>query len=220
MKPEQLLKTMFQAAVDAALPSLCVPAFLPARPKGRTIVIGAGKASGAMAKAFEDAWEGPIEGLVVTRYGYRVPTKRLEVVEAAHPVPDAAGRKAAERIFQLVQGLTEDDLVLCLISGGGSALLALPPEGLTLEDKQAINKALLKSGATISEMNTVRKHLSAIKGGRLAAAAAPARVVALMISDVPGDDPSIYQRRCASGCSQPTRRPSPATSDLSGSRTS
>jgi glycerate 2-kinase len=128
---------------------------------------------------------------VVTRYGYRVPTKRLEVVEAAHPVPDAAGRKAAERILQLVQGLTEDDLVLCLISGGGSALLALPPEGLSLEDKQAVNKALLKSGATISEMNTVRKHLSAIKGGRLAAAAAPAKVVALMISDVPGDDPSI-----------------------------
>ena len=155
------------------------------------MIIGAGKASGAMAKALEDAWDGPLEGLVVTRYGYRVPTSRLEVVEAAHPVPDAAGRKAAERIFQLVQGLTEDDLVLCLISGGGSALLALPPDGLTLEDKQAINKALLKSGATISEMNTVRKHLSAIKGGRLAAAAAPARVVALMISDVPGDDPSI-----------------------------
>ncbi len=191
MTPEVLLKAMFQAAVDAALPSLCVPAYLPKRPKGRTVVIGAGKASGAMAKALEDAWEGPIEGLVVTRYGYRVPTERLEVVEAAHPVPDAAGREAARRILELVQGLTADDLVLCLISGGGSALLALPPEGLTLEDKQAVNKALLKSGATISEMNTVRKHLSAIKGGRLAAAAAPAKVVALMISDVPGDDPSI-----------------------------
>ena len=146
MTPEVLLKAMFQAAVEAALPSLCVPAFLPKRPKGRTIVIGAGKASGAMAKALEDAWEGPIEGLVVTRYGYRVPTERLEVVEAAHPVPDAAGREAARRILALVQGLTADDLVLCLISGGGSALLALPPEGLTLEDKQAVNKALLKIG--------------------------------------------------------------------------
>jgi glycerate 2-kinase len=191
MTPDALLKAMFQAAVDAALPSLCVPAHLPKRPKGRTIVIGAGKASGAMAKALEDAWEGPIEGLVVTRYGYRVPTDRLEVVEAAHPVPDAAGLDAARRIHALVQGLSEDDLVLCLISGGGSALLALPAEGLSLEDKQAVNKALLKSGATISEMNVVRKHLSAIKGGRLAAAASPAKVVALMISDVPGDDPSI-----------------------------
>jgi len=191
MTPEKLLKAMFQAAVEAAMPSICVPAHLPERPKGRTVIIGAGKASGAMARALEDAWDGPLEGLVVTRYGYRVPTTRLEVVEAAHPVPDAAGRKAAERIFKLVQGLTQDDLVLCLISGGGSALLALPPDGLTLEDKQAINKALLKSGATISEMNIVRKHLSAIKGGRLAAAAHPARVVALMISDVPGDDPSI-----------------------------
>ncbi len=191
MKPRALLEAMFKAAVEAALPSLCVPANLPARPKGRTIIIGAGKASGAMAKAVEDAWDGPLEGLVVTRYGYRVPTTRLEVVEAAHPVPDAAGREAAKRIFDMVQGLTKDDLVLCLISGGGSALLALPPPGLTLEDKQAVNKALLKSGATISEMNTVRKHLSAIKGGRLAAAAAPAKVVALMISDVPGDDPSI-----------------------------
>jgi hydroxypyruvate reductase len=191
MKPDVLLKAMFQAAVDAALPEICVPPHLPPKPKGRTIIIGAGKASGAMAKALEDAWGGPLEGLVVTRYGYRVPTERLEVVEAAHPVPDAAGREAAKRIFHMVQGLTQDDLVLCLISGGGSALLALPPEGLTLEDKQAVNKALLKSGATISEMNTVRKHLSAIKGGRLAAAAYPAKVVALMISDVPGDDPSI-----------------------------
>ncbi len=191
MTPPELLKAMFKAAVDAALPSLCVPAHLPPRPKGRTVIIGAGKASGAMAKALEDAWDGPLEGLVVTRYGYRVPTERLEVVEAAHPVPDAAGREAARRILDLVQDLTEDDLVLCLISGGGSALLALPAEGVSLEDKQAVNKALLKSGATISEMNVVRKHLSAIKGGRLAAAAAPARVVALMISDVPGDDPSI-----------------------------
>jgi len=191
MTPEELLKAMFKAGVDAALPSLCVPAHLPPRPKGRTVIIGAGKASGAMAKALEDAWDGPLEGLVVTRYGYRVPTERLEVVEAAHPVPDAAGREAAQRIFKMVQGLSEDDLLLCLISGGGSALLALPAEGITLEDKQAVNKALLASGATISEMNTVRKHLSAIKGGRLAKAAYPARVVALMISDVPGDDPSI-----------------------------
>jgi hydroxypyruvate reductase len=191
MTPEALLKAMFQAGVEAALPSLCVPAHLPPRSKGRTVIIGAGKASGAMAKALEDAWDGPLDGLVVTRYGYRVPTERLEVVEAAHPVPDEAGREAARRIFELVQGLTEDDLVLCLVSGGGSSLLALPAEGVTLEDKQAMNKALLASGATISEMNTVRKHLSAIKGGRLAKAAYPAKVVALMISDVPGDDPSI-----------------------------
>ena len=191
MAPVELLKSMFQAAVDAALPSICVPAHLPPRPKGRTIIIGAGKASGAMASALENAWEGPLEGLVVTRYGYRVPTERLEVVEAAHPIPDAAGRDAAKRIYELVQELTKDDLVLCLISGGGSALLALPAEGVSLEDKQVVNKALLKSGATISEMNAVRKHLSAIKGGRLAAAASPAKVVALMISDVPGDDPSI-----------------------------
>ena len=191
MSSVELLKSMFQAAVDAALPSLCVPSHLPPRPKGRTVIVGAGKASGAMAKALEEAWDGPLEGLVVTRYGYRVPTERLDVVEAAHPVPDAAGRDAAKRIYGLVQGLTKDDLVLCLISGGGSALLALPAEGVSLEDKQAVNKALLKSGATISEMNTVRKHLSAIKGGRLAAAASPAKVIALMISDVPGDDPSI-----------------------------
>jgi len=191
MTPEKLLKAMFKAAVDAALPGICVPPHLPARPKGRTIIIGAGKASGAMAKAVEDAWDGPLEGLVVTRYGYRVPTQRLEVIEAAHPVPDEAGREAAQRIFKMVQGLTPDDLVLCLISGGGSALLALPADGITLEDKQDVNKALLKSGATISEMNVVRKHLSAIKGGRLAAAAAPAQLVTLMISDVPGDDPSI-----------------------------
>jgi len=191
MTPAELLKAMFQAAVDAAAPALCVPAHLPKAPKGRTIVIGAGKASGAMARAVEDHWQGPLEGLVVTRYGHRLPTTRIEVVEASHPVPDAAGREAAGRILELVQGLTPDDLVLCLISGGGSALLALPAEGVTLADKQAVNKALLKSGATIGEMNAVRKHLSAIKGGRLAVAASPARVVALMISDVPGDDPSV-----------------------------
>mgnify|MGYP001821584603 CR=1 FL=1 len=191
MSPDELLKAMFQAGVDAALPSLCVPPHLPDRPAGRTVIIGAGKASGAMAKALEDSWSGALDGVVVTRYGYRLPTERLEVVEAAHPVPDAAGREAAQRVFKAVQGLTEDDLVVALISGGGSALLAAPAAGISLEDKQAVNKALLASGATISEMNTVRKHLSAIKGGRLAQAAYPAKVVALMISDVPGDDASI-----------------------------
>jgi glycerate 2-kinase len=191
MTPADLLKAMFSAAVAAAAPAHCVPPHLPARPKGRTIVIGAGKASGAMAKAVEDHWQGPLEGLVITRYGHRLPTSRIEVIEAAHPVPDAAGRDGAERILKLLHGLTSDDLVLCLISGGGSALLALPAEGLNLDDKRAINRALLQSGATIGEMNAVRKHLSAIKGGRLALAASPAKVVALMISDVPGDDPSV-----------------------------
>jgi hydroxypyruvate reductase len=152
-------------------------------------VIGAGKASAAMAKAFEENWRGESSGLVVTRYGYGVPCRRIEIVEAAHPVPDSAGVAAAERIWKLVQGLTQDDLVMCLISGGGSALLALPLDGLTLEDKQAVNKALLKSGATIGEMNCVRRHLSAIKGGRLAAACHPAKVVTLLLSDVPGDNP-------------------------------
>src|SRR4029078_5246771 len=142
MSSIELLKSMFQAAVDAALPSLCVPAHLPPRPKGRTVIIGAGKASGAMASALEDSWEGPLEGLVVTRYGYRVPTERLEVVEAAHRAPAAAGRDAARRIYDLVQGLTKDDLVLCLISGGGSALLALPAEGVSLQDKEAAHNAL------------------------------------------------------------------------------
>ena len=180
---------MFDAAVGAAQPALCVPAHLPEPPKGRLVVIGAGKASAAMARAVEDHWPGDLSGLVVTRYGYTVPCERIEIVEAAHPVPDAAGMEAARRIRALVQGLTPDDLVLCLISGGGSALLALPLDGLTLEDKQAVNRALLKSGATIAEMNCVRRHLSAVKGGRLAAACHPARVVTLLLSDVPGDDP-------------------------------
>jgi hydroxypyruvate reductase len=184
-----LLRAMFDAAVAAALPYRIVPARLPSPPKGRTIVLGAGKASAAMAKAVEDHWNGPLEGLVVTRYGHAVPCDRIEIVEAAHPVPDAAGRAAAERILRLARDAGPDDLVLCLISGGGSALLALPAEGLTLEDKQAVNKALLASGADIGQMNTVRRHLSAIKGGRLAAAAHPAKVVSLLISDVPGDDP-------------------------------
>ncbi|MGC2409945.1 MAG: glycerate kinase [Methyloceanibacter sp.] len=191
MTPAELLKSMFQAAVDAAAPALCLPPHLPTPPKGRTIVVGAGKASGAMARAVEDHWQGPLSGLVVTRYGHKLPTSKIEVIEAAHPVPDAAGREAAARILKMVRGLSPDDLVLCLISGGGSALLALPAEGVSLADKQAVNKALLKSGATIGEMNTLRKHLSAIKGGRLALAAAPARVVSLLISDVPGDDPSV-----------------------------
>ncbi|PWC31972.1 glycerate kinase [Azospirillum sp. TSO22-1] len=187
--PKDLLRRMFDAAVNAAQPAHCVPLHLPEPPKGRLLVIGAGKASGAMAKALEDCWPGPLSGLVVTRYGYKVPCERIEVVEAAHPVPDSAGLLAAARIGTLVQGLTADDTVLCLISGGGSALLALPLDGLTLEDKQAVNRALLTSGATISEMNCVRRHLSAVKGGRLAAACHPARVVTLLISDVPGDDP-------------------------------
>lgn len=191
MAPKELLRRLFDAAVASAMPDVCVPAHLPPPPRGRTIVIGAGKASAAMAHAVERHWPHPMEGLVVTRYGHRVPTQRIEIVEAAHPVPDLAGREAAERILKRVQGLTEDDLVLCLISGGGSSLLTLPAEGLTLQDKQAINRALLKSGANITEMNCVRKHLSAIKGGRLAAAAAPARVVTLTISDVPGDDPAV-----------------------------
>jgi hydroxypyruvate reductase len=180
---------MFDAAIVAAQPAHCLPPHLPAAPAGRLLVIGAGKASAAMARAVEDHWPGPLTGLVVTRYGYGVPCERIEIVEAAHPVPDAAGLAAAHRIHALVQGLSADDLVLCLISGGGSALLALPLPGLTLDDKQAVNKALLKSGATISEMNCVRRHLSAIKGGRLAAACHPARVVTLLISDVPGDNP-------------------------------
>ena len=184
-----LLWEMFEAAIAAAQPARCVPPWLPEPPKGRLIVIGAGKASAAMARAVEEHWPGELSGLIVTRYGYAVPCQRIEVVEAAHPVPDAAGLDAARRILDRVQGLSADDVVLCLISGGGSALLPLPGEGLALTDKQAINRALLHSGATIAEMNCVRRHLSAIKGGRLAAACHPARVVTLLISDVPGDQP-------------------------------
>ena len=180
---------MFDAAVAAAQPALCLPPHLPPPPKGRTIVIGAGKASAAMARALEDHWSGPLEGLVVTRYGYEVPCERIEIVQAAHPVPDAAGIEAAQRIRQLVTGLTADDLVIALISGGGSSLLVAPGEGLTLADKQAVNTALLHSGASISEMNCVRRHLSSLKGGRLAAQCHPAQVWTLLISDVPGDDP-------------------------------
>ena len=187
----ELLTALFHAAVDAVSPARCLPPRLPAPPRGRTVVVGAGKAAAAMAQAVEAHWRGPLSGLVVTRYGHGAPTRRIEVVEAAHPVPDAAGRKAAARILETVRGLGPEDLVLCLISGGGSALLAAPADGVSLEDKQVVNKALLKSGANIAEMNCVRKHLSAIKGGRLAAACAPAKVVTLAISDVPGDDPSV-----------------------------
>lgn len=188
--PRQLLRAMFVAAIAAAQPARCLPPHLPGPPKGRTIVIGAGKASAAMARALEDHWDAPVEGLVVTRYGYAVPCRRIEIVEAAHPVPDAAGLAAAARIVDAVRGLSADDLVIALISGGGSALLALPAAGITLDDKQAVNRALLASGATIREMNCVRRHLSAIKGGRLGAACHPARVVTLLMSDVPGDDPT------------------------------
>lgn len=190
--PRDLLVSLYQTAVDAVSASHCLPDYLPEPPAtGRTVVIGAGKAAAAMALVVEQHWQGELSGLVVTRYGHGAPCRQIEVIEAAHPVPDAAGQQAAGRILQMVQDLSADDLVLCLISGGGSALLALPADGISLAQKQAVNKALLRSGATISEMNCVRKHLSAIKGGRLALACAPARVVTLLISDVPGDDPAV-----------------------------
>ena len=184
------LRRLFDIAVAAADPLRCVPPHLPSLPNGRTLVVGAGKASAAMAQAVEAHWPGALSGLIVTRYGAGTPCRKIEIVEAAHPVPDAKGREAARRILDLAASARPDDLLLALISGGGSALLALPADGVTLEDKQAVNRALLNSGATIAEMNCVRKHLSAIKGGRLAAAAAPAKVVTLLISDVPGDDPA------------------------------
>jgi len=197
-EPRAFLRALYDAAVASALPAQNIAAFLPPPPTGRTLVLGAGKASGAMAAAVDALWpaDAPLSGLVVTRYDhvppdYKARPGRIEVVEAAHPVPDEAGRSAAARIAALAQGLGADDLVLCLISGGGSALLSLPAPGLTLDDKQAINKALLASGAAIDEMNCVRKHLSAIKGGRLAALCAPAQVVTLLISDVPGDAPEV-----------------------------
>ncbi len=196
--PRALLQYLYDVAVQRALPLHNTAACLPPPPKGRTLVLGAGKAGGAMAQAVEALWpaDAPLSGLVVTRYHHTPPRpaglpQRIEVVEASHPVPDAAGLAAAQRILQLTEGLTADDLVLCLISGGGSALLTLPCDGLTLEEKQKINRQLLESGAHIGDMNTVRKHLSAIKGGRMAAACAPAQVVTLTISDVPGDDPSV-----------------------------
>jgi glycerate 2-kinase len=188
-RERQLLGAMFDAAIAAAQPDKCIPPHLPAQPRGRLVVIGAGKASAAMARAVERSYPGKLEGLVVTRYGYAVPCERIEIVEAAHPVPDAAGEQAAKRMLELVSGLGADDTVLCLVSGGGSSLLPLPLPGITLEDKQAVSRALLASGASIGEMNCVRRHLSAIKGGRLAAACYPAHVVTLLISDVPGDEP-------------------------------
>ena len=200
--PRAFLRALFDAAVAKALPGPSLAAFLPAPPRGRTLVLGAGKAGGAMAAALDAAWPAaaPMSGLVVTRYDSVPPAfaaaqargqARIEVVQAAHPVPDEAGRRAADRILELARGLSADDLVVCLMSGGASSLLALPAAGVTLEEKQAINSALLKSGAAIDEMNCVRKHLSAIKGGRLAAACAPARVVTLLVSDVPGDSPAV-----------------------------
>ena len=189
--PRAFLRSLFDAAVASADPAIRVPAELPAPPRGRTLVVGAGKASAAMARALDAAWPGELSGLVVTRYGHAVPAGRIAIVEAAHPVPDAAGEAAARRMLALVAGLTADDLVIALISGGGSALLAAPLPGLTLADKQAINRALLRSGASIGEMNCVRRHLSAVKGGRLGAACHPAQVVTLAISDVPGDDPTV-----------------------------
>lgn len=188
--PASLLREMFRAAIEAAQPSACIPQHLPAAPSGRLIVIGAGKASAEMARVVEAHWPGALSGLVVTRYGYAVPCQHIEIVEAAHPLPDAAGQHGAQRMLQLVSGLSPDDLVLCLISGGGSALLPLPLAGITLADKQALSRALLRCGASISEINCVRRHLSAIKGGRLAAACHPAKVLTLLISDVPGDDPA------------------------------
>jgi len=191
MNPRLVLRQLFDAAIAAADPALCVPPHLPPDDGSRLIVIGAGKASAAMAKAVEAHWRGPLDGLVVTRYGHGVPCERIEIVEAAHPVPDAAGEAAALRILQKVRGLTENDRVLALISGGGSALMAAPADGVALAEKRALTAALLRSGASIGEINCVRKHLSASKGGRLALAAWPASVLTLAISDVPGDDPAV-----------------------------
>jgi len=187
IEPRRFFTDLYEAAVAAADPARVIGRYLPDRPKGRTIVIGAGKGSAQMARAFEDAWDAPLEGLVVTRYGYATPCRTIEVIEAAHPVPDAAGLAGARRLLDRVAGLTADDLVVALISGGGSALLPAPAGRLTLDDEIAVNRALLASGAPISAMNTIRKHVSAIKGGRLAAAAHPARVVTLVVSDIPGD---------------------------------
>ncbi len=189
-RAKTFLTTLFDTAVAAADARTALAAHLPARPKGRTVVVGAGKGAAQLAAAFEDLWDAPVEGVVVTRYGYGCPTRRIRVMEAAHPVPDVAGEAATAALFDAVAGLTADDLVVALICGGGSALLPAPPEGLTLADEQALNKALLASGAPIGVMNAIRKHVSGIKGGRLAAAAYPARVVSLVVSDVPGDDPA------------------------------
>lgn len=184
------LTALFTAAVAAADPMRALAAHLPARPTGRVVVIGAGKGAAQLAAAFEQLWDGPLQGVVVTRYGYGCPTQRIQVMESAHPVPDAAGLAASAALFGAVRGLGPDDLVVALICGGGSALLPCPPGGLTLADEAALNRALLASGAPISVMNAIRKQVSGIKGGRLAAACHPARVVSLVVSDVPGDDPA------------------------------
>jgi glycerate 2-kinase len=189
--PRKFLRELFNAALAAADSYRAIAPAMPTEVSGRTVVVGAGKASAAMARAFEMLWLGSLEGLVVTRHGHAVPCERIEIIEASHPIPDAAGQRAAQRILDLASGLGPNDQLVFLVSGGGSALLSLPAPGVTLEDKQAVTRALLRSGATIGEINTVRKHLSAIKGGRLAAAAAPAQVVTLAISDVPGDDPAV-----------------------------
>ncbi|AYM64103.1 glycerate kinase [Agrobacterium fabrum] len=190
-RAKDALNRIFMAAVASADPAKVLQQHLPSPPKGRCVVVGAGKASAAMAAALEEAWPHvDLSGVVVTRYGHAVPTSRIEIIEASHPVPDDKSAEAAKRILAAVEGLTADDMVIALISGGGSALMVAPAEGMTLADKMAVNRALLASGATISEMNAVRKHLSRIKGGRLALAARPAKVVSLLISDVPGDDPS------------------------------
>ncbi len=187
--PAKLLRQALDAAIASAQAENCLPAYLPRPGKGRTLVIGAGKASASMAQTLEKHWQGELSGLIVTQYGYAVPCKQIEIVEAAHPVPDQAGMDAAQRMLELISHLQADDQVICLISGGGSSLLALPAPGISLQQKQSINQSLLKCGASISEINCVRRHLSAIKGGRLAAACHPAKVVSLLISDVPGDDP-------------------------------
>jgi hydroxypyruvate reductase len=184
-----LLRRLFDLAVATARPEICVPQYLPPAPAGRLIVTGAGKAAAAMAQALEANWDGPIFGSVVTRHGYSLPTRHVQVLEAGHPVPDEGSEQAARKMLELARSAGPDDLVLFLLSGGGSALMAAPADGLTLADKQAVTKALLASGATITEINCVRRHLSAIKGGRLAVAAHPAPIITLAISDVPGDDP-------------------------------
>ncbi|MEM8570188.1 MAG: glycerate kinase [Pseudomonadota bacterium] len=199
--PRALLRSVFDAAIAAAMPDRSVAAFLPEKPKGRTVVIGAGKGAAQLAQAFERHWDAPLEGVIVTRYGYAAPCNRIEVLEAAHPEPDDAGIVAGQRLLGAVSDLTADDLVVALICGGGSALLPSPPADLSLADELAVNRALLASGAPISQMNVLRKHVSRIKGGRLAQAAAPARVVSLIVSDIPGDDPAMV----ASGPTVPDR---------------
>ena len=209
--PIKFLNTLFQVAVNAAQPEVCLPPYLPDQPKGRSIIIGAGKATAAMAEAVARQWSGPLQGLVITQYGFRSPCNYIEIVEASHPIPDEAGREAAQRMLKILEDLTKDDLVLCLISGGGSALLTLPAGNITFPDKQVVNEMLLKCGAPISEINTVRKHLSAVKGGRLGQAGIPAQTHTIIISDVPGDDPSLV----ASGPTIPdTTRPTDALAIL------